>query len=85
MNLSNKEVFCPHLMKDQFRFSSSNGNAEINKLEITLGSIPLANQADRILSKIKFKPLRRFLNHVISELIKTYEEFCPQELSMKVM
>ncbi len=51
-------AFCPHLMKDHLRFSSSNGNAEINKLETALGSIPLANQADRTAIEDKIQTIK---------------------------
>lgn len=84
MNLSEREIrFGPHLMKEQSQVFQLKWQREINKLEIALGSIPLANQDDRAVLEEKFKPLRRFWTMLASDLIKSYESFCPPELSME--
>ena len=65
MSLSDKEVrFGPHLMKDQSQVFQLKWQREINKLEIALGSIPLANQADRTAIEDKIQTIKEVLNHV---------------------
>ena len=65
MTLSDKEVrFGPHLMKDQSQVFQLKWQREINKLEIALGSIPLANQADRAAIEDKIQTIKEVLNHV---------------------
>ena len=65
MNLSDKEVrFGPHLMKDQSKVFQLKWQREINNLEIALGSIPLANQADRTAIEDKIQTIKEVLNHV---------------------
>ena len=65
MSLSDKEVrFGPHLMKDQSQVFQLKWQREINKLEIALGSIPLANQADRAAIEDKIQTIKEVLNHV---------------------
>ena len=65
MSLSDKEVrFGPHLMKDQSQVFQLKWQREINKLEIALGSIPLANQADRTAIEDKIQTIKGVLNHV---------------------
>lgn len=65
MTLSDKEVrFGPHLMKDQSQVFQLKWQREINKLEIALGSIPLANQADRLFVEEKIQIIKEVLNHV---------------------
>ena len=65
MSLSDKEVrFGPHLMKDQSQVFQLKWQREINKLEIALGSIPLANQTDRAAIEDKIQTIKEVLNHV---------------------
>ena len=65
MTLSDKEVrFGPYLMKDQSQVFQLKWQREINKLEIALGSIPLANQADRLFVEEKIQTIKEVLNHV---------------------
>ena len=65
MSLSDKEVrFGPHLMKEQSQVFQLKWQREINKLEIALGSIPLANQADRAAIEDKIQTIKEVLNHV---------------------
>ena len=65
MTLSDKEVrFGPHLMKDQSQVFQLKWQREINKLEIALGSIPLANQSDRAAVEEKIQTIKEVLNHV---------------------
>lgn len=65
MTLSDKEVrFGPHLMKDQSQVFQLKWQREINKLEIALGSIPLANQTDRAAIEDKIQTIKEVLNHV---------------------
>ena len=65
MSLSDKEVrFGPHLMKDQSQVFQLKWQREINKLELALGSIPLANQADRTAIEDKIQTIKEVLNHV---------------------
>ncbi|MDU6653152.1 MAG: tRNA (adenine(22)-N(1))-methyltransferase TrmK, partial [Streptococcus vestibularis] len=65
MSLSDKEVrFGPHLMKDQSQVFQLKWQREINKLEIALGFIPLANQADRTAIEDKIQTIKEVLNHV---------------------
>ena len=79
MSLSDKEVrFGPHLMKDQSQVFSSKWQREINKLEIAIGVYSPCQSADRTAIEDKIQTIKEVLNHVASELIKTYEEFCPQ-------
>ena len=65
MSLSDKEVrFGPHLMKEQSQVFQLKWQREINKLEIALGSIPLANQTDRAAIEDKIQTIKEVLNHV---------------------
>ena len=65
MSLSDKEVrFGPHLMKDQSQVFQLKWQREINKLEIALGSIPLANQTDRAAIEDKIQTIKEVLNYV---------------------
>lgn len=65
MTLSDKEVrFGPHLMKDQSQVFQLKWQRENNKLEIALGSIPLANQSDRAAVEEKIQTIKEVLNHV---------------------
>ena len=59
MSLSDKEVrFGPHLMKDLSQVFQLKWQREINKLEIALGSIPLANQTDRAAIEDKIQTIK---------------------------
>ena len=65
MSLSDKEVrFGPYLMKDQSQVFQLKWQREINKLELALGSIPLANQDDRTAIEDKIQTIKEVLNHV---------------------
>ena len=65
MNLSEREIrFGPHLMKEQSQVFKLKWQREINKLEIALGSIPLANQDDRAVLEEKIQTIKEVLDHV---------------------
>ena len=65
MNLSEREIrFGPHLMKEQSQVFQLKWQREINKLEIALGSIPLANQDDRAVLEEKIQTIKEVLDHV---------------------
>ena len=51
-------------MKDQSQVFQLKWQREINKLEIALGFIPLANQADRTAIEDKIQTIKEVLNHV---------------------
>ena len=64
-NLSEREIrFGPHLMKEQSQVFKLKWQREINKLEIALGSIPLANQYDRAVLEEKIQTIKEVLDHV---------------------
>ena len=49
---------------DSDKLAAIHRSAEINKLEIALGSIPLANQDDRAVLEEKIQTIKEVLNHV---------------------
>ena len=65
MTLSEREIrFGPHLMQEQSQVFQLKWQSEINKLEIALGSIPLANQDDRAVIEEKIQTIKEVLDHV---------------------
>lgn len=51
-------------MKEQSQVFKLKWQREINKLEIALGSIPLANQDDRAVLEEKIQTIKEVLDHV---------------------
>ena len=51
-------------MKDQSQVFQLKWKREIKNLGIALGSIPLANQADRVAIEDKIQTIKEVLNHV---------------------
>ena len=51
-------------MKEQSQVFQLKWQREINKLEIALGSIPLANQDDRAVLEEKIQTIKEVLDHV---------------------